>query len=166
MTQQQGSENDIKGQYHEITPEQLAYDLTLFANFITQTCVTKPRLFGVPRGGLIIAGYLAHLLDIRDVMSCPLDMLRAYVHLNVIKPTDLIIEDIYDSGNTYEEIRKDIYNVRVLHLYCKRRVPEPFGGFPQAVRPLDLPHETFVRFPWEKIADEATSRLRRRIYDI
>lgn len=157
MKPQQNSESATNEQFYEITPEQFAYDITLFADFIfnSTSYEDKPRLYGVPRGGLIVAGYLAHLLK-TEVISCPLSSLKFYTGLGVIRPQDLIIEDIYDTGDTYKEIRKEVATARVLHLYCKRRVPERFAGWPQAVRPLDLPRETFVRFPWEKIADDYT----------
>lgn len=158
MQTQVGSENVLSEQFYEISIERLYQDLFLFADYIRSTYEKKPRLFGVPRGGLIIAGWLSHLLDIREVVACPVELIPLMD--NFIKPTDLVVEDIFDLGKTYAKIRETLApEVRVVSLYSKRIIPEEIDGYPQVIMPLDLPVEVFVQFPWERLANDYSKHL-------
>jgi len=149
----ESSEPNLNVKCYEINHEALYHDLMLFADYVRLTYKEKPRLFGVPRGGLIIAGHLAHILDIKEILACPVSLMP--LMRNLMKPTDLIVEDIYDSGKTYREIREYVWpEVRVVSLYCKRDYPEDCEGQSQFIRSLDVAPDTFVLFPWEKMAYE------------
>lgn len=102
----------------------------------------KPRnfksVYGIPRGGLILAVKLSHILDIPMML-----------HREDVTPNTLVVDDIIDNGATLERF------LRSVDTHC--RTASIFFNEKSSVKP-----DFFVRkkvhwiiFPWET---EATSR--------
>jgi len=91
----------------------------------------KPkRLFGVSRGGLLSALWMSHYID-RKISIFPI-----YVNVDcwncktphivddpVVRITekDIIIDDIYDSGNTYINLKKKYKNNPMVFVFSKKK---------------------------------------------
>ena len=105
------------------------------ADYVTAHTTGFRYVFGIPRGGLIPAVMLSHLLDIPLIMDQPI--------LHVIDGPVLIIDDIVDTGkvlNEYHACRGD-HNMFV-SIYSK----------PWAALQPDLSvwsTENWIVFPWE-----------------
>lgn len=87
----------------------------------------KPRVYGVPRGGIPVGYMLGTMMDIRLVESP--------------EEADFIVDDLIDSGRTRDEY--DIYGVPFLALIDKTLDPEWTGQW--------------VVFPWENARDDQSA---------
>lgn len=120
-------------------------------------------IVGVSRGGLPIATMLAHRLDIDDVgsISCSSYQGREQGHLKILrwphpvfqdeKKFLLIVDDIYDSGNTlrhiqnhYDKMQKARCAIFTASLVYRDQEYRPsFYG-------VKITHNKWLTFPWEK----------------
>lgn len=133
------------------------------------------RILAVARGGLIPAAMLSHRLGIKEVGSLQLESyvganrekLRMYAPLlpkaagiNNLQmwgafaakwdnPKTLIVDDLYDTGETARWVREMFPDMVIATLYWKNPVSgsqlRPAIGFPGK----ELPNEWIV-FPWER----------------
>jgi len=94
-------------------------------------------LYGIPRGGLMIAVRLSHLLNIQLHTIDP--------RLSNIKRV-LICDDISDSGNTLAIYKKEGYKIATIHLYPSSKVKPDFY--------TDIKHDKYIVYPWEKKQNE------------
>ncbi len=126
---------------------------------LTQYVSKNPdgRLFGIPRGGLIVATYLAYLLGRKDVYS--LRMKDLSVIGGELEKGDLIVDDIYDTGKTYEDIRKYCPDIGLVCLYVKH-VPWPNHDpmFLDGYTFLNVVESNYVSLPWEEVVQSGKSR--------
>jgi len=83
-------------------------------------------IYGVPRGGMVVAVELSHLLSL-PIVEKP-------------KKTTLIVDDICDSGKTLEKYCRKNYITAVLY-YNKNAIIRPTMWA--------LTKHEFVKFPWE-----------------
>lgn len=126
------------------------YDVTKkckeIANIIEKEFnLNELQLVGIARGGLIPATIIAHMLDIR------LNMLDVYSYkkqeqgeiinksINVIdsaKPT-VLIDDIYDTGNTYKYLSRNYLFDKMYFIIDKRD--------------KEYQNDNWYAFPWEDL---------------
>ena len=119
-------------------------------------------LIGVARGGLIPLGYLAHetMFDIRDILTLSVQSYegekQTTLQMNLPMPEQgldkyksiLIIDDIADSGKTFDFVLKQVqakFNnavIKTASLYYKKR---------SIIKPDYYVEETadLIVFPWE-----------------
>jgi hypoxanthine phosphoribosyltransferase len=112
--------------------EELPYDVFVFAcnklvDQIKEANIEVENIFGVPRGGLVVAVYLSHLLD-KPVVLKPIDA------------KTLVVDDIADSGISLKPYIT--YHTAVVYYNQKHSVVVPdFYVFKTA--------KEFIKFPWE-----------------
>ena len=93
------------------------------------------NIYGIPRGGLVVAVALSHLLNIPLVLE-----------KRLISRKTLIVDDISDSGKTFEKIIKNKKYFGTLALYSTpwtRHIPTYY------VR--SKKQNNWIVFPWETI---------------
>lgn len=108
-------------------------DILILAQRIRDDLALRPAtVYGIPRGGLVLAVSLSHLLGLPMVLS-----------RNEIRPDTLVVDDIADTGATLDKLCKQIgFRPMIATLYYR-------SG--SVLRP-----DIFVRsktkwivFPWE-----------------
>jgi len=120
---------------------QFEKDLLILSSLIAPCKKKYKYIFGIPRGGLIVAVWLSHQLQIPYIphLYLPRD------------PNILIVDDIADTGQTLSNLGLDpFYDTATLY-YKKRSI----------VKPTYYARETnnWIIFPYERI-DEPTNRKR------
>ena len=101
--------------------------------------ITIENIYGIPRGGLVLATYLSYRLDI------PLKQL-------VTNDKTLIVDDIVDTGKTLNYINAKIQPIKCFTAsiyYHRQSIIEPDIW-------LYEKKDEFVKFPWET---EETARV-------
>jgi len=85
-------------------------DIVTLAERIRENLIPQPSgIYGIPRGGLVLAVSLSHLLGI------PIVLFR-----EEIKPDTLIVDDIADTGETLDKVCKQLgFQVMIATLYCR-----------------------------------------------
>lgn len=94
------------------------------------------NVYGIPRGGLILAVRLSHLLDI------PLAIHRTSIH-----STTLIVDDISDTGKTLKELFESNNNFK------NNKVATIFYKKDSVFKPdyyLRIKKDKWIHYPWEK----------------
>jgi len=101
-------------------------------------------LYGIPRGGLIPAVMLSHILQI-----------PVTVHLNwddlIINYKVLIVDDIADSGKTIEKFI-NIFDIATV--YCKihlHKKPKFYA--------VEVSHDEWIKFPYETAVNDPISEI-------
>jgi adenine/guanine phosphoribosyltransferase-like PRPP-binding protein len=98
-------------------------------------------IVGVPRGGLILAVYLSHELDIPMVSYD--DFLKVNPALRFTNA--LICEDVVDTGKKAKELKEHMHdNDKIVALVVKDHTPEDLLPDFYAATARD-----YVRFEWE-----------------
>lgn len=125
------NQSAIEKEYY--TWSQYQKDITSLAKGIQQVQKQKfQSIYGIPRGGLIVAVSLAHISGIPMILS------RAD-----ITPNTLIVDNIADTGSTIDNLCRQLgYRPTVVTLYCH----------PQSTSIPDKYIRTksrWVVFPWE-----------------
>ena len=96
--------------------------------------ITIENIYGIPRGGLVLATYLSYRLDI------PLTQ-------KITSAFTLIVDDIADTGKTLSRMPLD--NRKVTIYYHKQSIIKPYIWIYEK-------KEEFIKFPWET---EKTARV-------
>ncbi len=105
------------------------------AEKITESKLPIEAIYGVPRGGLIIASLLSHRLSIPLVMS---RVSSGYENENI-----LIVDDICDTGKTLEKYKIFRYPIATIH-HKKSALVKPLFYY-EVVEETD-----WINYPWEK----------------
>jgi len=92
------------------------------------------NVYGIPRGGLIIAVMVSHRLKV------PMTVTKTGIGLNT-----LIVDDIYDSGKTVRRYRKKYKSNIIACLYSRREIK--YGK--KYVFGYVLDNDDWLIFPWE-----------------
>lgn len=120
-----------------ITPQKFHDDILKLAELIRPNKDKYKYLYGIPRGGCIVAIWLSHQLGIEYVTD---------VDLEVLGPNSkiLIVDDIADTGITLEKF-DDLGDTATLH-YKPR----------SSVKPTYYVEETsdWIVYPYEKAEEE------------
>jgi hypoxanthine phosphoribosyltransferase len=97
---------------------------------------TFDYIYGIPRGGLVIAVYLSHRCNIPLINSLNKDIKNV-----------LIVDDIADTGKTLAELKE--YNFQTATLYYKSRsiIKPTFIG-------EEVENDEWVVFPWELYSEK------------
>lgn len=93
------------------------------------------NVYGIPRGGLVVAVKISHLLDIPMIFG-----------INDISIGTLVVDDIVDKGNTLIKIKKliNIPNLATASLYLgSESLIQPDFFVNMKIK------ESWVVFPWE-----------------
>ena len=99
-------------------------------------------IYGIPRGGLILAVMLSHRLDLEFIQKLPTN------HTQDILDSILIVDDIIDKGDTVKEYMKKGFNNFVCLHY------KPSSNIPVIFSPQIKTDEEWIVYPWEKQMDE------------
>jgi len=114
--------------------------LNLLTSKLQDTREEFAGVYGVPRGGLPLAVHLAHKLDIELLYTLPI-----YSDEKL-----LIVDDICDSGATFESMLVPHYRYASLFLrYTSHFVPDVWAS--------EISSDDWIVFPWEK-KDALTER--------
>ena len=89
-------------------------------------------IYGEPRGGLVLAVKLSHLLDLPVIME----------GARPLPKSTLIVDDISDTGRTLFFMKREGYKIATLHYVETSKVRPDFYA---SVRKAD-----WVVYPWEK----------------
>jgi len=98
--------------------------------------VTNKRIYGIPRGGAIVAGLLALKDSSIEIVNNPLD-------------ADIAIDDIIDSGRTSTKLKKD-YGLDTVALVNKS---------------IESLLTTWVHFPWEESPEKDSESIVNRFLE-
>lgn len=113
-------------------------------NTVAKICLHQKlsfkNIYGVPRGGLVFAVKMSHLLNIPLILDP-----------SEITPTTLIVDDIADSGVTLYN-PKFKYNFTITLFYNQQSKFEPNFWLHQK------PENAWVIFPWENTSTEAATQ--------
>tara|TARA_B100000579_G_scaffold338971_1_gene290323 strand:+ start:146 stop:532 length:387 start_codon:yes stop_codon:yes gene_type:complete len=105
---------------------------------ISKKCKNKSfeGVYGIPRGGLCLAVALSHSLEL-PLLSEP-------------KNNSLLIDDIYDSGNTLEKMR----NIKgsETHVWVSKKNPTWWNAYKY------IKDNDWIIFPWENINEAGKDR--------
>ncbi|AJM92372.1 Phosphoribosyltransferase-like protein [Nitrosopumilus piranensis] len=127
------------------------HEIELLVKNISQKITKSSRTFSsittLSRGGLIPARLIADQLGIKKI----------YVDKNSISANSLFVDDIFDTGNTFNKIikRVDIPSKFVyVTLYARRgkKYPE------QLVYAKQTDDDEYVVFPWDKLEFERSQK--------
>lgn len=106
-------------------------------------------ILAIANGGIIPARLLAEELDIDDVKLVPLRKKKIIAPempaLNK-KKRYLIIDDIYDTGDTYKKVSKAMKGFSCDYAFCMTRHPTDAG-----ICGRILGHDRWIVFPWERV---------------
>lgn len=111
------------------------------------------KIVAVTRGGMVPACIVAQILDIREIASIAV---KSYDEKNVSRKLECLvnpaievdektvfIDDLYESGQTYDYLKSNFPKAKVAELYSKSKTAEL--DFPAVIKEKD----TWLVFPWE-----------------
>lgn len=112
------------------------------------------KIIAVSRGGLIPAGIIAYELDIRNNEAVNFSSydndeqrktedIEFEAHVGHVDENTLVIDDLADSGRTFEVLRKYYPNATFVTVYAKQK-----GSNQVDIYAKDMPDEWIV-FPWD-----------------
>ena len=107
------------------------------------------NIFGIPRGGLVVAVKLSHLLDIPLIT----DMKDSTYNT-------LVVDDIADSGNTLKPYKSEDFYLCVATLYYHKQsivIPD-FWIY-------EKKKDSYVIFPWENQKNKSIEKDMEEYYD-
>ena len=112
-----------------VTWEEFDSSVKLLAERIKQSKVNVSNIYGIPRGGSIVAICLSHLLNVPIVKHC-------------FNDDTLLIDDVIDTGKTLEEYYHYDYVIASLY-WCKEASFKPHIYVNQKLK------NQWIVFPWE-----------------
>lgn len=105
-------------------------------------------ILGIANGGIIPARLLAEELAINCIMLVPVrnkQVVSEELPLVQKGKKYLIVDDIYDTGDTYLKVKQALEGFDCDYAFCMSRYHQEFGMYGRL-----LGHEKWVVFPWEK----------------
>ena len=111
---------------------QFAKDIDALAKELNQFKPFIKKIYGIPRGGLMVAVALSHKLDI------PVEISK-----DKIDKGTLIVDEISDSGDTLEKLLegKKYYRIATLWSTVETKMKPDFF--------CNLKKKAWIQFPWE-----------------
>jgi hypoxanthine phosphoribosyltransferase len=127
----------LKKDYAHIDWIVIEYLVSILVEKIKQSDIKYDMLVGINRGGLIPAVMLSHKLELPMITMMPDDVLSDDKHY-------LIIDEIYDTGKTIQQIQTNNPTADFAVLYHNIDLPSlKFYG-------LKIALGKWLIFPWEK----------------
>lgn len=153
------SQNPLKVNFNWQEVEQ---DCVVLFNKLKKYNLSYKGIIAVSRGGLAIAAIISKLLDIKLIdtlcVSSYEDTLKSFTKLDVLKePLQakqdlgekwLILDDLIDSGYTYEYIHNIMPKAHFACLYNKSNENKYINNI---VFAKVYPKDSWIEFPWETI---------------
>ena len=105
-------------------------------------------ILAIANGGIIPARLLAEELGIDDVKLVPVRKKKVIApEMPALdkKKRYLVIDDIYDTGDTYNKVRKAVKGFGCDYAFCMTRHPTDAG-----ICGRILGHDRWIVFPWER----------------
>ena len=90
------------------------------------------NIYGIPRGGLVVAVALSHRLDLPVIMS-----------VDLVSGSTLVVDDISDGGTTLSAFAGKVGAVATIHIVSGTKVVPDFFVWYRL--------EKWVHYPWEKV---------------
>ena len=106
-------------------------------------------ILAVTNGGIIPARLLAEELGIDDIKLVPIrgkKIITSEMPALDKKKRYLVIDDIYDTGATYEKVSKALKGFSCDYAFCMTRHPTDAG-----ICGRILGHDRWILFPWERV---------------
>jgi hypoxanthine phosphoribosyltransferase len=108
---------------------------------------TYKYVYGIPRGGLVLAVTLSHHLSLEFLQTLPLN------NPEMMEET-LVVDDIIDKGDTAKEFQKK----GCKHFVCLHYKPE--SNFPVAFAAEIKTDDEWILYPWESDKSEQVATRR------
>ncbi len=147
-----------------LTWDDLSQASKLLARKLAATQVQWDAMVAVTRGGLIPAGLISHELDIRHIETICIASYEESTRIQrmpkVIKnlsqkwPNVLVIDDLVDTGKTFQLVQKMLPQAQYAALYAK---PKGLNVVNHYVR--EVTQDTWIVFPWETSPLTAASNI-------
>lgn len=106
-------------------------------------------VLAIANGGIIPAKLLAEELCIDQIMLIPVRNKQVVVEAEMPRLEKgkkyLVIDDIYDTGDTYQKVARATRGFDCTFVFCMSRYPQEFGAYGKL-----LNHKRWIVFPWEK----------------
>ena len=137
-----------------ITWDEFHQDVKNLCKKIKDTGQEFNKIVAISRGGFIPAGIIAYELDIRNSAVINISTYVGSKHLKInevsnpqsvgkVDEKTLIIDDISDSGQTFEIMRRTFPNGKFVTVYAKEKGVSQADIFEKQVP------EKWVVFPWD-----------------
>ena len=117
------------------------------SNLIIKSKSTFSSITTLSRGGLVPSRLLADHLGIEKI----------FVDEKVIPTNSLVVDDIFDSGKTFEKIiskSEDSSKLLFVTIFARRGKKFPF----QLIYGKETDNDGYVVFPWDKIEFELSKK--------
>ena len=120
--------------YKKVTWEEVERVVDFFKYIYETRNLEYDYIYGVPRGGLVLATMLSHAIKIPMLVD---------VSSKLSDKKILVIDDIADTGNTLNLIKKSIPNsIAFTMYYHQRSVVEPYTWLFEKT-------DKWIVYPWE-----------------
>jgi len=126
-------DNPKEFQVEKFTWEQFERGCQLLARQIKNSGFDFYGIYGIPRGGLVLAVRLSHLLKLKLFTKSP----RLFNLRRV-----LIVDDISDTGKTLLSFKKEGFKIATLHYHLDTEVKPDFH--------VHIKHDKWIEYPWER----------------
>lgn len=110
----------------------------IIKEFQEKNDVRFKRIYGIPRGGLILAVCLSHDLDLEFLSSPP----------RIYDPTTLIVDEVADWGTVLKPFFKEGYTIATIHL-------NPNGQVVPQIWLREKEPNVWIAYWWEKQEGES-----------
>lgn len=127
-----------------VTWSTFAYGVENIAKLIKNSGTKYDYIYGIPRGGLVPAVMLSHILNIRLTVNLAWDSMVENYKV-------LIIDDIADSGKTIEKFI-NIFDIATV--YCKVGLSQKPKYYIELVEP-----DEWIKFPYEVAVNDPISDI-------
>ncbi|MFN3701511.1 MAG: xanthine phosphoribosyltransferase [Alphaproteobacteria bacterium] len=138
----------------QISWDDIKSDSAALAAGLRENFSLPDKILAVTRGGLIPAALVTRSLNIKRIETIGLESYHGQSQddvMNVLKNADpaylknaLIIDDLVDTGRTFEYLKPLTENCLFATLYAK-----PMGAKHSDFYIKTFPQDTWVDFPWE-----------------
>jgi hypothetical protein len=121
--------------------------IELLSNFILKSKKEFSSISTISRGGLVPSRLLADHLGIEKI----------FVDEKTISSDSLFVDDIFDSGKTFDKIilkSEDSSKLLYVTLFARRGKKFP----PQLIYGKETDNDAYVVFPWDKIEFEISKK--------
>lgn len=126
---------------------EIHYLIKEIARQVRESGIKYGCILAVARGGMIPARLLSEELGIDDIRLVPIrrkKLVASEMPALHKKERYLVIDDIYDTGDTHAQVSKATKNFKCDYAFCMTRHETKAGIYGRI-----LNHERWIVFPWE-----------------